>query len=67
MDNDREDLAHGDRVVAARDVDTTQGLHIPKGSEGTVAEDRGSNLVVFFADSNAIARLDEQDVERVTD
>ena len=41
-------LAHGDRVVAARDIETTQGMHVLAGTEGTVAEDRGSNLVVFF-------------------
>lgn len=33
-------IGHGDRVAAARDIETTQGLYIPKGCEGTVAEDR---------------------------
>jgi hypothetical protein len=65
MDNDRKGLVHGDRVIATRDVYTTQGLHIPKGAEGTVAEDRGSNLVVFFEGKDAIARLAEQDLSRV--
>jgi hypothetical protein len=67
MENGRNGLEHGDRIVAARDIDTTQGLHIPQGAEGTVAEDRGLNLVVFFAD-DAIARVvDQQDVVRATD
>ena len=52
------DLAHGDRVTAARDLDTTQGLHISQGAEGTVAEDRGSTLVVFFDDEGFAGQPD---------
>jgi hypothetical protein len=55
-------LAHGDRVTAARDLDTTQGLHIGQGAEGTVAEDRGSNLVVFFDEKDAAVNLTEPDL-----
>ena len=52
-------LAHGDRVAAARDVDTTQGLHIVQGAGGTVAEDRGSQLVVFLEEQDAPVDLSE--------
>jgi hypothetical protein len=51
----------GDRVVAAHDLDT-QGLHIPAGTEGTVAEDRGSRLVVSFDDQATAATFEEQDL-----
>ena len=51
--------------MATREVHTTQGFHIPKGAEGTVAEDRGANLVVFFADGAVVARLVEQDLAKV--
>jgi hypothetical protein len=55
-------LAHGDRVTAARDLETTQGLHIPQGAEGTVAEDRGSTLVVFFDEKRSAVNLTERDL-----
>jgi hypothetical protein len=55
-------MAHGDRVTAARDLDTTQGLHIAQGAEGTVAEDRGSRLVVFFDAHDAAVDLTEPDL-----
>jgi hypothetical protein len=55
-------LARGDRVAAARDLDTTQGLHIVQGSEGTVAEDRGSTLIVFFDEQDAAVNLTEPDL-----
>jgi hypothetical protein len=55
-------LARGDRVTAARDLDTTQGLHIVQGSEGTVAEDRGSTLIVFFDEQDAAVNLTEPDL-----
>ena len=55
-------LEHGDRVTAARDLDTTQGLHIVRGAEGTVAEDRGSRLVVFFDEHDAAVSLTEPDL-----
>jgi hypothetical protein len=58
-------LEHGDRVTAARDLDTTQGLHIPQGAEGTVAEDRGSKLVVFFDDEATVVSLTEPDLAKV--
>jgi hypothetical protein len=50
MKIETERLERGDRVMATREVHTTQGFHIPKGAEGTVAEDRGANIVVFFDD-----------------
>ena len=60
-------LQAGDRVVAARDLDTTQLLHIPQGTHGTVAEDRGSKLVVFFDQETAGANLDEEDLRKLAD
>jgi hypothetical protein len=60
-------LETGDHVVAARDLSTTSGFHIPEGSAGTIAEDRGSKLVVFFDDLSAVASLDEQDVAKTED
>ena len=57
-----QSLAHGDRVTAARDLDTTQGLHIAQGAEGAVAEDRGSKLVVFFDEHDAAVNLTEPDL-----
>ncbi len=57
-------IEHGDQVTAARDIDPTQGLHIPQGSEGTVAEDRGSTLVVFFRHQTPPSNIDEQDLRR---
>lgn len=56
-------MEHGDRVSAAADLHSTNGFHIPEGTPGTVAEDRGSSLVVFF-DNDAAASLDEQDLVR---
>jgi hypothetical protein len=64
MDEERQFLQHGDRVVSAHDLDTTQGFRIPKGAEGTVTEDRGSNLVVFFEDQAVVARLTETDLAK---
>ena len=55
-------MAHGDRVTAARDFDTTQGLHISQGAEGTIAEDRGSTLVVFFDEEASPVNLTEPDL-----
>jgi hypothetical protein len=54
-------MEHGDQVTAATDLDTTNGFHIPAGTAGTVAEDRGSNLVVFF-ENDTVASLNEQDL-----
>jgi hypothetical protein len=62
--NHSRQLERGDRVSAAHDVDTTQGLHIASGSVGTVAEDRGSDLVVFFDDHDNPTRLDDSDLSR---
>jgi hypothetical protein len=64
VDNEPAGLEHGDRVVSSRDLDTTQGLHVPKGAVGTVTEDRGSHLVVFFDTDAVVARVDEQDLVR---
>ena len=64
MNVEMEGLEHGDRVITTRDVYTTQEVHIPKGREGMVAEDRGSNLVVIFENPPAIARLAERDLAR---
>jgi len=36
--------------------------HIPQGSKGTVAEDRGSTLVVFFHHQTPPSNIDEQDL-----
>ena len=55
-------FARGDRVTAARDLDTTQGLQIAQGAEGIVAEDRGSKLVVFFDEHDAAVNLTESDL-----
>jgi hypothetical protein len=55
-------MQRGDRVTAATDLDTTNGFHIPEGTQGTVAEDRGSSLVVFFENGPPAASLDEQDL-----
>ena len=55
-------IGPGDRVVAVRDIETTQGLYIPQGSAGTVAEDRGSTLVVFFHHQTPPSNIDEQDL-----
>jgi hypothetical protein len=55
-------LAHGDRVTAARDLETTQGLHIAQGAEGVVAEDRGSKLVVFFDTQDSAVNVTEPDL-----
>jgi hypothetical protein len=55
----------GDRVAAATDLDTTQGLHIAAGTEGTVAEDRGSKLVVFFDNTAVAASMDDRDLAPV--
>ena len=41
-------FACGERVAAARTMETPQGLWIPAGSEGMITEDQGSTLVVFF-------------------
>ena len=60
-----EPLGHGDRVAANRDIETTQGLFIPQGSEGTVAEDRGSALVVFFHHQTPPSTIDEHDLRRL--
>jgi hypothetical protein len=65
MATDEQSLEHGDRVTAARDFDNTQGLHISKGTSGTVAEDRGSTLVVFFDDETAVVSLNESDLCKV--
>ncbi len=58
-------IGHGDRVAAARNIETTQGLYIPQGSEGTVAEDRGSTLLVFFHHQTPPSNMDEQDLRRL--
>lgn len=55
----------GDRVVAARDIDTTQRLHIAGGTGGVVAEDRVSTLVVFFDDESRPANVKDGDVRKV--
>jgi hypothetical protein len=44
------------------DLDTTQGLHIAQGSEGIVAEDRGSGLVVFLGEHDAAVNVTEPDL-----
>jgi hypothetical protein len=59
-------FGQADRVAAARDIDTTQGMHINEGETGTVAEDRGSKLVVVFDGQAGIANLDDRDL-RATD
>jgi predicted dehydrogenase len=60
-------LEHGDRVVAARDIDSTQGIQVLAGTEGTVAEDRGSKLVVFFEEEPKMINVDETDLRRSGD
>ena len=58
-------LHPGDRVAAVRDLETTQLLHIPEGAEGTVAEDRGSKLIVYFDDETTATNMEEKDLRRL--
>jgi predicted dehydrogenase len=60
-------LEQGDRVVAVRDIDTTQGIRIPEGTEGTIAEDRGSNLVVYFEEEPKRTSVEEGDLHKLAD
>jgi hypothetical protein len=63
MEAGRSDpVKRGDRVAAATDLDTTDGFRIPVGTRGTVAEDRGSSLVVFFEDVPRATNPDERDL-----
>jgi hypothetical protein len=55
-------FGRGDRIAAARDMETTHGLYIPMGSTGTIAEDRGSTLVVFFHHQTPPTNLQESDL-----
>jgi hypothetical protein len=69
-DDDVEDgptatLHPGDRVAAVKDLETTQLLQIPEGAEGTVAEDRGSKLVVYFDDETTATNMEEKDLRRL--
>ena len=66
-DDSAQQLEHGDRVVAARDIDSTQGIQVLAGTEGTVAEDRGSKLVVFFEEEPKMINVDEADLRRSAD
>jgi hypothetical protein len=58
-------IEQGDRVEAATAIDTTQGVHIDEGERGTVAEDRGSTLVVAFDERPGTARVDDDDLRKV--
>ncbi len=58
-------LTHGDRVVAARDIETTQGVRVAAGTEGTVAEDRGSNLVVFFEEDPKMITVRDDELSKL--
>ncbi len=60
-------VAHGDRVVAARDIESTQGLRVVAGTEGVVAEDRGSNLVVFFEEDPKMITVQEDALRKLTE
>lgn len=62
---DGDSLEQGDRVVAIRDIDTTQGIRIPQGTEGTIAEDRGSNLVVYFEEEPQRTTVEERDLDKL--
>jgi hypothetical protein len=64
-DDSTATLHPGDRIAAVRDLETTQLLHIPQGAEGTVAEDRGSKLVVYFDDETAATNMEEKDLRRL--
>jgi hypothetical protein len=69
-DDDVEDgptatLHPGDRVAAVKDLETTQLLQIPEGAEGTVAEDRGSKLIVYFDDETTATNMEEKDLRRL--
>jgi hypothetical protein len=55
-------MKRGDRVAAATDLETTNGFRVAEGTQGVVAEDRGSSLVVFFEDGPIAASLDENDL-----
>ena len=59
--------SHGDRVVAARDIETTQGMRVLAGTEGTVAEDRGSNLVVFFEEEPRLINVEDSALRKLPD
>jgi hypothetical protein len=65
VESGSDDLEPGDRVALTKDVDTTQGVHVPKGSTGTVAEDRGSRVVVFFDDEPAVTSFDGRDLKKL--
>ena len=58
-------LHPGDRVAAVKDLETTQLLHIREGATGTVAEDRGSKLIVYFDDETAATNMEEKDLRRL--
>jgi hypothetical protein len=60
----RAPIEQGEQVIAARTIETTQGLCIPPGSKGTVAEDRGSTLVVVFHHQTPPSNIDAQDFHR---
>jgi hypothetical protein len=51
--------------LPSRDLETTQLLHIPEGAEGTVAEDRGSKLIVYFDDETSATNMEEKDLRRL--
>jgi hypothetical protein len=62
---DRARFSSGDRVAAARNMETPKGLWIPVGSEGTITEDRGSALVVFFHHQTPPTSLRACDVRKL--
>jgi hypothetical protein len=66
MDDAAEITLHpGDRVSALRDLDGDTDLQVPAGTEGTVAEDRGSTLVVAFDTDVQLCGLHERDLSPV--
>ena len=55
-------LRPGDRVTAARNLGGPEGPCVRAGTKGTVAEDRGSTLVVSFDTDVQLCSLDERDL-----
>ena len=62
---DEPAIISGDQVAAASDIDTTRGTRIPAGTPGTVAEDRGSRLVVFFDSESQATQVDDSSLIRI--
>ena len=65
LSGDEPAISPGDQVDTAGDIDTTEGTRIPAGTPGTVAEDRGSRLVVFFDSETQATQVDDISLVRI--